>query len=158
MAEAECDASGDVGLAPLAGPELHRRRRVEDEPRDEHALRELHADVRLAGAGRDVPLHQADVVARHVRTHLRELRPGPVMGGAEVAGEHARQAARDVELERAEELGRQGPRSRPLGRSLPEQRRRFHAAGGRASSTSGAGTSASTRSRIASAVTPSASA
>ena len=67
-------------------------------------------------------------------------------------------AARDVELQRAEELGRQGPRSRPLGRSLPEQRRRFHAAGGRASSTSGAGTSASTRSRIASAVTPSASA
>ena len=63
----ERDSLGDVGLAPLGRAERHRRRGVEDEPRHEHALGELDADVRLPGARGDVPVDPADVVAGLVR-------------------------------------------------------------------------------------------
>ncbi len=66
---------GDVGLTPFRRPELHRRRGVEDEPRDEHALSEGHADMRLRGPRGDVPVDSADVVAGNVGPHLRELGP-----------------------------------------------------------------------------------
>ena len=46
------DALRHVGLAPVGGAEVHRRRRVEDEPRHEDALGLLHADVRLARCAR----------------------------------------------------------------------------------------------------------
>ena len=52
VADRDRDALGDVGLAPVAGAERHRRRRVEHEPGDEHALGELDADVRLARSAR----------------------------------------------------------------------------------------------------------
>ena len=45
------------------------------------------ADVRLAGAGGHVPVDLADVVAGHVRPHLRELRAVPERCGTVLAGE-----------------------------------------------------------------------
>src|SRR6185436_314909 len=73
VAERERDALRDVGLPPLGCAELHRRRRVEDEPRDEHALGLLDAHVRLGRPRGDVPVDLPDVVARDVRPDLREL-------------------------------------------------------------------------------------
>ena len=73
----ERDALGDVRLAPVGGAELHRRRRVEHEPGDEHALGEVDADVRLAGPGGHVPVDPAHVVAGLVRPHLRQLGARP---------------------------------------------------------------------------------
>ena len=49
-ADRHSDALGDVGLAPGARAERHRRGRVEHEPRRQDALRELHAHVRGAGS------------------------------------------------------------------------------------------------------------
>ena len=73
VADRDRDALRDVGLAPFGRAELHRRRRVEHEPRHEHALGVLHANVRLAGPRGDVPVDLADVVAEGVRPDLREL-------------------------------------------------------------------------------------
>ena len=74
VAERDRDAFGDVRLAPVGGAELHRRRDVEHEPGDEHALGEVDAHVRLARARGHVPVDAAHVVARDVRPDLRELR------------------------------------------------------------------------------------
>ena len=59
VAERDRDALGDVRLAPVGRPELHRGRGVEHEPGDEHALGEVLAHVRLAGAGGHVPVDAA---------------------------------------------------------------------------------------------------
>ena len=53
--------------------EAHRRRDVDDEPGLEVAVGDLVADVGLAGAGRDVPVDAADVVARLVQPRLAGL-------------------------------------------------------------------------------------
>ena len=97
VAERERDALGDVGLAALGGAERHRRRRVEHEPGDEHALGELDAHVRLARARGHVPVDVADVVlARHVRANLRELACPDRDMGTVVARQQALDAAHEV--------------------------------------------------------------
>ena len=65
--------------------------------------------MRLAHARRDVPLDAADVVTGDVWTHLCELDALAVPRGAVVAGEHALELARDLDLERAQ--GRDGKRA-----------------------------------------------
>ncbi len=108
VADGERDPFGDIGLPALGGAELHRRRRVEDEPRDEHALGELDAHVCLPCARRHVPVDSADVVTRDVRTNLNELRSLAVQRRAVVAREQAFHPARERQVERAQ----QGPRKR----------------------------------------------
>ena len=112
IADRDRDAFGDVGLAPVGGAERHRRRRVEHEPRDEHALGELDAHVRLAGARRHVPLDPAHVVARLVRTHLPQLAADTGERRPVVAGEQPVDAAADRQLERAQRRRRERPRAR----------------------------------------------
>ena len=115
------DAVGDVGLAAIAGAELHRRRRVEQEPGDEHALGEVDAHVRLAHARGDVPLHLPHVVAGDVRPNLGELDAVAVLRRSVVAREHALQPAADLDLERAKRLRRQRPRAGTLRRRRAER-------------------------------------
>ena len=89
VADRERDALGDVPLAPVGGAEGHRRRRVEQQPRLDRPLGDVHAHVRLAGARGDVPVDQPDVVAEDVRPHLRELgavAEAPRSGGRRRAG------------------------------------------------------------------------
>ena len=102
VADGERDAFGDVGLPPLGGAERHRRRGVEDEPRHEHPLGELDADVRRAGTRGHVPVDAADVVARLVRPDLEQLAAEPREGRAVVAGEEAVDPPPDREVERAQ--------------------------------------------------------
>ncbi len=151
------DAVSDVDLAPFARAELHRRGRVEHKPCDEHSLGELDADMRFTRSRCHVPFDLAHVVAGDVRTNLGELDTEPVLRRAVVAGEHSFQPPPDLDLERVQKLERQRARSRPLGCRRPEERQVAHARG-RARLMSGSGTAASTESRIASGVTPSASA
>ena len=100
MADRERNPFGDVGLTALGGAEVHRRGGVEDEPGDEHALGELDAHVRRAGARGDVPVDPADVVAGLVRPHLLQLGADAGERGAVVAGQQAVDATADRELER----------------------------------------------------------
>jgi hypothetical protein len=101
MPHCERDAVGDVGLAPVARAEVHRRRRVEQQPCHEHALGKVDAYVRLTGARRDVPLDAPDVVAGHVRPDLRKLDAVAVVRRPELAGEHSVQPAADLDAARA---------------------------------------------------------
>ena len=133
VADGDRDALGDVGLAPQRGPERHRRRDVEHEPRGERPLRDVDADVRDRGAGRDVPVDPADVVAGLIRTDLRQLEPAAQVVGAELAGDEAVDAPADRQVERAEQRdrGRAGTRrllgsllrvGRPIMPSAPSRR------------------------------------
>src|SRR5262249_31340837 len=124
VADRERDAFGDVRLAPLSGTEVHRRRGVEDEPRDEDTFRQLDADMRQAGARSDVPVDAAHVVAGLIRADLMELGAEPGERRAVVAGEQAVDAARDRELEGLEALGCDRAGARPRGRAAAGRRRR----------------------------------
>ena len=136
----------------------HRRRRVEDEPRDEHALRLLHANVRLARARGHVPVDLPNVVAEHVRTDLRELAALPEQPRAVVAGEQALPSAAPTVMSSARSSRSEiGPGPGLSG--VRSVRSELHAALVRAArSTCGNGTCSMTRSRIVSALTSSASA
>ena len=122
VADRDRDPFGDVRLSPLAGPERHRRRRVEHEPRDEHALGELDPNVRFAGAGRDVPLDPANVVAGLVRTHLPQLAADAGERGAIVPGQQPVDAAPDRQLERTQRRGRERAWPRLCGRANRSER------------------------------------
>ena len=69
----EGGALGHVGLAAVGGAEVHRRRRVEQEPRGELAIRHVLADLGHEAAGRGVPVDAADVVAGLVRPQPVEV-------------------------------------------------------------------------------------
>ena len=116
------DALRHVGLAPVGRAELHRHGGVEHEPRHEHALGEVDADVWLARSGGRVPVDAANVVARDVRAHHRELRSRAEQVRAEVAREQALDPATDGDVQRAEQaLGhRAGPGTR---RRRPREKR-----------------------------------
>src|SRR5947207_6042400 len=119
----------------------------------------MHTDVRLPRACSDVPVDLADVVARDVRPHLRELRALAEHRRAIVAGKQAADPAADAHLERSQQDVGQRARARTLGRRLgPERAERHHATFGLARSVAGTGTCARTRSRIASGDISSASA
>ena len=73
--------------------ELHRRRRVDDQPGGEVAVGDLLAHVGLVRAGRDVPVDAAHVVARLVLARLARLGavarcqiPGGCRGGRRRGG------------------------------------------------------------------------
>ena len=182
VADRDRDALRDIRLATVGGAEAHRRGRVEHEPRDEHPLGELDADVRLAGTGGHVPVDPADVVARDVRTDQRQLGSVAEERRAVVAGEQALHAPPDRDVERAKQPVRDRPRAgtgrrrcgggrRGASGATPSPRTNLdsfavgfvlgfgsHAALVSASSSCGTGTAARTRWRIVSGLTSSASA
>ena len=161
VAEHERHALGDVGLQPLRRAEGHRRRDVEDDPRRQRALGHVQAHVRLARAGCRRGVDLAHVVADLVRTQLRELGAGAHARGTAVAREGAGRVARDDEVERVDQRRRHA--TGPLTGGRRSEDRVAHAAVTRrwerlTWSASGSVTSASTRSRRSSALTPSLSA
>ena len=159
MPDRNGDTLGHVGLAAVGGAEHHRRGRVEHEPRDEHALGQMHTDVRNVGARGHVPVDPAHVVAAgNVRPHLRELGPLPQQRGAIVAREQPFHAAADADVERAQQGLGQRPRPGPRGCRLGAEQLPHAAPDEAARSVFGTGTVARTRSRIASGVISSASA
>ena len=81
----EGGALGDVGLAPVGRPEVHRGGAVEQQPRGELAIGHVLADLRDAAARGGVPVDAADVVARLVRPDAVE-----VQAVAEAAGRGGR--------------------------------------------------------------------
>ena len=159
VADCQGDAFGHVPLPPVGGAEGHRRRGVQEQPRLDGALGDVDADVRLAGTCGDVPVDQAHVVPRRVGPHLREL--GPVAGGPRAVV--AREQAVDPPAHGQVDLAQQRSRERPGARSARRSGRTecvdvAHATSCRERSSCGIAIVSSTRSRIRSASTPSASA
>ena len=104
VADGDRHALGDVGLTPVGGAEMHRRGRVEHEPRDQHALREMHANVRDVGTRSDVPVDPAHVVvSRNVGTNLSELRSVAEQRRAIVARKQAFHPPPDADVERTQQ-------------------------------------------------------
>ena len=125
VADRERHAVRDVRLAPVRGAERHRRRDVEHDPRDEHALGEVDADVRLGRPRGHVPVDPPHVVARHVRPHLRELGAAAEQGRAVVAREQAVDPPGDRQVERLSRPSGIGPGPGRAGvGSAPSARRR----------------------------------
>ena len=161
VAEHERHALGDVGLQPLRRAEGHRRRDVEHDPRRQRALGHVQAHVRLARARGRRRVDLAHVVADLVRAQLRELGAGAHARGAAIARQGAGRVARDDEVERVDQRRRHAAGALTGGRRSED--RVAHAAVTRrwerlTWSASGSVTSASTRSRRSSALTPSLSA
>ena len=77
MPDRHGDTLGDISLPAIGRPELHRCRRIESQPRHEHPLREIDANVGFTRASRDVPVDSANVVAGGVRANHRELGASP---------------------------------------------------------------------------------
>src|SRR5262249_13231210 len=123
----------------------------------EHALRKLDANVRFARARGDVPVDATNVVARNVRTDLRELGAVAEQDGAVVPGEQSLHPLRDRHVERAQQRIRERPGAGAFGGRSRVQGS-GHAALVRARSIFGCGTAAITASRMVSALTSSASA
>ena len=137
---------GDVRLAAVGRPESHRRRLVEHDPGDEHALGELHPDVRLAACarsrssrsgGRRRPARTAGPARARCRARARASDDRPRAGRRRAARSRAR--ARGATAP-ASARGRGAPASRR--RRMPAVRR--HAATGRPSSSGGIATACST--------------
>ena len=157
VADRDRDAFRDVGLAAIGGAEAHRRRRVEHQPRREHALSVVHAHVRLACASGGAPVDPPNVVARLVGSDLRELGAVAVPRRAIVAAEKAVHPPADCHVECVEEPGGNGPRAGTLGRaSLGEDASDAQAALVFVRSRRGSGTAAITPSRMLSGLTSSA--
>ena len=82
----------DLRLLVVLGAEPHGRRRVDDEPRLEIAVGDQFADVRVLGAGGDVPVDPAHVVAGLVEPGLARARsraPASGPGGCRAAPRRA---------------------------------------------------------------------
>jgi hypothetical protein len=147
MAHGERDPLSNVPFPAIGGPERHRRRLVEQEPRRQRPLGHVDADLHLVGAGRGVPVDPADVVARLPPPDLGQLSAEADRGRPVLSGQETVHPPSDLEIERAEErLGkRTGPR--PFGRSLAQRESDAHATSS-TTSISGTGTASSTESMI----------
>ena len=159
MSERERDAFGDVGLAAIGGAELHRGRAVDQEPRREGSLGDMHAHVRLVRTGRREPVDLAHVVARLVGTHLGELGGDAELARAELTAQDAVDASAHGQVERAQRGLGQRARARLVG--SPRRREignTGHATAWRARSSRGISTESMTGSITWSAVMSSASA
>ena len=98
-------------LLDLGGAEVHARRRVDQHPGGQLAVRVDLADVRHGGAGGHRPVHPADLVlARPVLPAARELRPRTRQQAEVLALQQAVEPAGDGQLQ---------PAQPPLGRELP---------------------------------------
>ena len=70
---ADSDVDGQIGLPPADRPEVEAAGPVDQDGDVEVALLDRVPDVRLAGPGKDRPVHPADVVARLVRSRFSGL-------------------------------------------------------------------------------------
>ena len=114
VADCNRDALGDVGLTTVGCAEVHRRRGVKHEPRDEHTLSQMHTYVRDVCARGDIPVDAAHVVVSgDIGTHLRELGPVAEKRRAIVASKQTFHPAPDADVECTQQRLRQRPRPRP---------------------------------------------
>ena len=86
-------------LLPVDGPEGHRRRVVEHEPRGELAVLDVLAHPRLVEPRRHVPLDVPRVVARHVLPQVGEVEAGPAEQAAVAALQQPVEPPDDAPLE-----------------------------------------------------------
>ena len=114
-ADDEGRALGDVGLAPVGRPEVHRGRLVQHDPGGQLAIRHVLADLRDEAAGRGVPVDPADVVAGLIGPEAIEVEPLAKATAAMVAGQPATRATGQGDLEATDELVRDRAGSRPGG-------------------------------------------
>ena len=123
VTERERHAHRDVGLAAIGRPEPHRRRLVEHDPRDEHALGELHADVRLrVRAVTFQSIRRTSSPGSYGLTCASSLpRPSSAERWSPASRPSTRRA--DRELERPEQRLRHRPRAGPLRRRDDTERR-----------------------------------
>ncbi len=151
---------GDVRLAAVGRPEVHRGRRVEQEPRGELPVGHVLADLRDEAARRGVPVDPADVVAGFVRADPVEVQPEAEAPSAVVAGHPPADAAGEGDLEAADEIvgDRPGSRASRGPRDAADLGQVGHAVGSTANSRRGDGTSETTLAMTESGVMPSASA
>ena len=157
VAQRDGDALGDVPLAAVGGAEPHGRGDVEQHPRGERPLGDVHAHLHLVRAGRGVPVDPADVVARLPLADLRELGADADRRGPVLAGQQAVDAPPDLHVERPKEGLRHRPGTGTVRRPLSAEGRNGHAARNE-SSISGTGTTSRTEETIESAPTSAASA
>ncbi len=160
-------ALGDVRLAAVRRPEVHRRGVVEEEPRRQLTVRHVLADLGLGGPGGGVPVDASDVVAGLVRTDPVQLHAGASAAAEVVAAHLAADAAGHRQLQLADQPLGDGPgpgtcrgsfaSAEPTEIGRGGARGAFgHADVSTAISSRGAGTRVRTRSMTVSAVTPSA--
>jgi hypothetical protein len=93
---------GQVALLLAGGAEVEAGAGVHDEPRLELAVGDRRADVGRVGAGGEVPVHVADVVARCVEAAVAGLGAAGGDEAAVVALEEAVELAGDLDLELAQ--------------------------------------------------------
>ncbi len=82
------DFRREVALHLLSATEQVRGTDIDHEHDGHFALFDKFFDVRRAGAGGDVPVDGADVVAGHIFAHLVELHPAPLEGGMVLPRKH----------------------------------------------------------------------
>ena len=141
--------SATVPLTPLCRSEGHRRRCVEQHPGLHSALCDIDPDVRLTGAGGDVPVDHANVVSGHVGAHLGKL--GTIAEGPRpvIAGQKPVDPVRTTRFTLRSRAAGSGPGPGRLGvRSRPAVYGRAHATCSRVSSSWGIATRSSTWSRM----------
>ena len=154
-------AFGHVGLAAIGGPEVHRCRGVEQQPRGELPVRHVLADLRAPGCA---PSRSSRSGGRRRRPRTAGAGRGPARARARRRGGH-RPSGRPTRRPRVTSSRR--TRSSAIGpgpgragvRGAPEIRAEVgHAVGSTANSRRGAGTSVDDLAMTESGVTPSASA
>ncbi len=96
----------EVALFDLGGAEVEAGRLVDADPRLELAIGDRFADVRLLGAGRDVPVDAPHVVTGLICPRLAELAAVARYEAAVVTLQQAVELARDAQLEAAQHLAR----------------------------------------------------
>jgi len=109
VADGQRHALGDVGLAPVRGPERHRGGDVEHEPGRQRPLTDVHAHVRLLEPRRRHPVDVAYVVTRVVRADHLQL--GALAGlRRQVLARHERvDLLHHREIQGPQDRGRNGP-------------------------------------------------
>ena len=105
VADRDRGALGHVGLAAVSGAEAHRGRHVEQQPRRQGALGHVDANVWLARARGDRPVHLAHVVPQLVGPHLCDLGAVPERRGAVLARHEAVDAPADGQVQPAQDRG-----------------------------------------------------
>ena len=75
QAEGRRQSDHDFALLPHGGPEVLAGRHVDEQPQVHLVVGHRVPDMKFAGAGRDVPIDQADVVTGHVGPALARFGP-----------------------------------------------------------------------------------
>ena len=154
------EIAGDVALGEAVGAEVGARAEVDEEPGAELAILRKLAHIGLLQPGGDVPVDVADVVVVLVLAQIGQVEPGAAPEGAVIALEHAIEPSDHGPFEALQQSLGAGVRRQRAGCSGFGTGSCRHALDHAwvASGLSGTGIAFSTRSMIASAFRPSASA